>query len=247
MSGTLYELTATAAWMYMPIPIPAAAPSGWLDLLDHWQTLIGATFGGLLGVIGAWIVAISTRRREQRVAAGMVLPDLQQLCAASQTVERSQPPYDPAYLALMGISQEGANYERIKYLVGALQVRRPALFALHTPTVGQLSDIDARLYSHVFQCQMIHHIFESGIKMLGESEASSATRRLGPTHMGVYAEWAQCVEHATLACYFLDRFMFTRWPRWAHRCRMKLRPNDLDKRSKHLLTKGEILANADAS
>ncbi|MBN3831921.1 hypothetical protein [Burkholderia sp. Ac-20344] len=75
----LYQLTATAAQMCLPVPTAAAAPDGWLDLLDHWQTLIGATAGGLLGVAGAWIVAGSARRRERRVAAGMVLPDLQRL------------------------------------------------------------------------------------------------------------------------------------------------------------------------
>lgn len=75
MTASLYQLTATAAQMCQAGP--AAAPHGFLDLLDHWQTLIGATAGGLLGVAGAWIVAGSARRRERRVAAGMVLPDLQ--------------------------------------------------------------------------------------------------------------------------------------------------------------------------
>ncbi|WP_244139233.1 hypothetical protein [Burkholderia sp. BCC1630] len=57
----LYQLTATAAQTCMPVPVPAAAPDGFLDLLDHWQTLVGATAGGLLGVAGAWIVAGSAR------------------------------------------------------------------------------------------------------------------------------------------------------------------------------------------
>lgn len=89
MTATLYQLTATAAQMCLPVPIPAAALDGLLDLLDHWQTLIGATTGGLLGVAGAWIVAVSARSRERRVAAGMILPDLQQLVAAGASLEQA--------------------------------------------------------------------------------------------------------------------------------------------------------------
>lgn len=43
MTAALYQLTATAAQICLPVPVAASAPDGWLDLVDHWQTLIGAT------------------------------------------------------------------------------------------------------------------------------------------------------------------------------------------------------------
>lgn len=99
------------------------------------------------------------------------------------------------------------------------------MFALHTPAIGQLSDIDARLYSHLFQCQMVHHAFEEG--MVVRRALEEAMRQPGfedmRTFVGTptppprhYEDWRLSVEHAALANYFLDRLVFSRWPRWIH-------------------------------
>lgn len=258
MSAMLYELTASAARMCMPVPVPAAAPDGWTDLLDHWQTLIGAAVGGGLGVAGAWIVAGSQRRREQRIAAGMVLPDLHQLAAAGAHLEQLVPVEPPA-AASGSDSQKAASMpddQRISRLVKTLAARRPALFALHTPVIGQLTDIDAHLYSHLFQCEMTHRQFDDGIRLyesapqyltaaLGDRRPTAPSRPPPPATL-VYADWRRAVEHATLAAYLLDRLVFSRWPRWAHRCRMKFWPNDLDRRSAHLIETGELPATPGA-
>jgi hypothetical protein len=42
--------------------------------------------------------------------------------------------------------------------------------------------------------------------------------------------------------YFLDRLVFSRWPRWCHRVRMALRPNEFDRRSAALLKTGTLSA-----
>lgn len=47
-----------------------------LHILDHWQTLVGAITGGLLGVTGAFIVARSASNRERRNASRMLQRDL---------------------------------------------------------------------------------------------------------------------------------------------------------------------------
>ncbi|MCQ4564161.1 MULTISPECIES: hypothetical protein [Burkholderia cepacia complex] len=249
MTATLYQLTATAAQMCLPVP--AAAPAGWLDLLDHWQTLIGATTGGLLGVAGAWIVAVSARSRERRIAASMVLPDLMQVAAAGQSLET----------ALDGIpkvavfDEEQQADARASAGVRKLDVRRSRLFALHTPAIGQVSDIDARLYAHLFQCRMVHQAFEDGMDVRRDSLAAhmamsfdprdrSAIPPEAPPDRQLYADWRLCVEHATLANYFLDRLVFSRWPRWCQRVRMKFSPNDLDTRSEALLKPGPSPAAA---
>jgi hypothetical protein len=48
----------------------------WLHKLHDWQDLAGAIIGGLLGVLGALIVARSLIGRERRSAARMVMQDL---------------------------------------------------------------------------------------------------------------------------------------------------------------------------
>lgn len=249
MTETLYQLTATAAQMCQPVPV--AAPKGPLDILDHWQTLIGATTGGLLGVAGAWIVAGSARNRERRIAAGMILPDLMQLVAAGGSVERAAGgmKIDPT------LTHEQQVEGRAMLVITELDRQRPSLFALHTPTIGQLTDIDARLYSHLFQCQMAHRVFEDGVStrrafvdamLNGDFLQVPRVRKEPKSNQKIYADWQMCVEHATLANYFLDRLVFTRWPRWCHRFRMKFFPNDLDKRSAQLLKDGTLAGAAPA-
>ena len=44
-----------------------------IEWLDHWQTMLGAIFGGLIALIAALIVALAQTRRERRTAAMLVL------------------------------------------------------------------------------------------------------------------------------------------------------------------------------
>jgi hypothetical protein len=223
--------------MCLPVPVPTAAPDGWIDRLDHWQTLVGAATGGILGVAGAMIVARTQRSREQWIAAGMVLPDLQQLVAKAAAPEASLPQRQQRVTGSIFsavFNNWSAEGHRIGQAVQKLKERRPALFALHTPVVGQLSDIDASLYGHLFQCEMAHRRFEDGMAALIDNPQS-------PPPVGqLYEDWQRSAVHARLANYFLDRFVFARWPRWWHRFRMMVRPNDLDVESARLLRTGDL-------
>lgn len=71
------------------------AQAGFLGLLDHWQTLVGSLLGGALGVIGAWIVATMTIRRQRWIAASALLPDTQQLIAAHEALENALGAVEP--------------------------------------------------------------------------------------------------------------------------------------------------------
>lgn len=133
--------------------------------------------------------------------------------------------------------------------------------------IGQVSDIDVRLYSHLFQCQMTHRAFERalgsfeevdkvfrvGQKVRAESLRSGEplTQAFREEHAHLEAmiqfhatravrAWNYCTEHAELATYFLDRLVFNRWPRPLARLRMRWRPNDIDRRFANLLRTGEM-------
>ena len=233
-----YQIAQGAALMFPPA---AAASPGVVGALDHWQTLIGALAGGLLGVVGALVVARMIGRRDRRIAAAMVLPDLQQLTASYEA------------LALRLTNESGKLQSMVA--LTALLVKRPNLFALHTPAIGQLTDLDARLYSHLFQCEMVHTAFETGIRAYAASQdaisaqgVSMPPRRIPQSkpHQ-VFLDWQLCVEHATLATYYLDRLVFGRWPRALALLRMRIRPNDVDRRSAHLLKTGDIQSGENAS
>ncbi|WP_157642340.1 hypothetical protein [Burkholderia ubonensis] len=66
-----------------------------VTFLDHWQTLVGSFIGGLMGVIGALIVAGLAVRRQRWVMASALLPDTQQLRAAHDALERALQAIDP--------------------------------------------------------------------------------------------------------------------------------------------------------
>jgi hypothetical protein len=237
--STIYQLTGTAALMCTHLPLPAE--NGFAMFLDKWQTLIGAAVGGLMGVVGALLVAARATRRERRIASSAVLPELMQLRAAHMHLEKY-------------VGKEKC----IK-----LMWRRPKILTLRSPAITQLSDVDARLYSHLFQCQMTHEGFEERLEQFGRDENDArapmpnankvmAEERVQRSVASVIDAWGYAVEHATLAEYFLDRLIFNRWPAWLMRIRMRFCPNDLDRRSKHLLGTGEILgmnqqASADSS
>jgi hypothetical protein len=224
--------------------------------LDHWQTLVGAALGGVSAVVAALIVAVMVARRERRIAASMVLPEVQRLAAAQLGLS--------AYLDHWAVTEQP---ERNTAMCRHLVEQRPQVTALYTPMLGQLSDIDARLYSHLFQCQMTHQAFERELatfeehdkvflerekRRSQESRAGPRPRQVAdPDHLHLLAMlglhgaravrgWTYCVEHAELANYFLDRFVFNRWPNTWHRLRMRLCPNALDRRSAKLLATGQL-------
>ncbi|MGG1943668.1 hypothetical protein AB1286_02525 [Trinickia sp. NRRL B-1857] len=47
-----------------------------LSALHHWQDLLGAFLGAVIGIVGALIVASATKRRSRNIAALLLLPDL---------------------------------------------------------------------------------------------------------------------------------------------------------------------------
>lgn len=257
MSGVLYQITQGTARLCSSLPLP---PPGLVERLvrwtDHWQTLVGAAIGGLLGVVAALVVAAMAARRERRIAAAMVLPEVQQLVAAHEGLT--------AYLNKWAVTDP---VERQKLLCRKLVEEKPVITALYTPMIAQVSDIDAKLYSHLFQCQMTLRSFKAALARFAENDqiflAQQKTRaqsaRSGvPLTQAFHEEaghteamlqyhasravwaWTYCTAHAELANYFLDRLIFNRWPRPLARLRMLLRPNDLDRRSAPFLKTGKL-------
>jgi hypothetical protein len=55
---------------------PTTLLAAGVKLLDHWQELLGAIIGGLLGVVGALLVAHDASNREHRNASRMLQRDL---------------------------------------------------------------------------------------------------------------------------------------------------------------------------
>jgi len=211
--------------------------------LDHWQTLVGSFIGGLMGVIGALIVAAMTVRRQRWVMASALLPDTQQLRAAHDALERALQSVDPPL----------GEWARSQWRAERLALQRPTLSALHDGVaVIQVSDLDARLSAHLMLCRMRHKDLDALLQQFAAAldgwrapmpaaNAPAAKTVVQRNAERVQQAWDLCVEHGTLAEYLLDRLVFNRWPNIWHRLRMRWWPNDLDHRSMHLLNSGAIL------
>ncbi|MFM0095625.1 hypothetical protein PQQ87_08430 [Paraburkholderia nemoris] len=209
--------------------------------LDKWQTLIGAAIGGGMGAAGALIVAWNATRRERRIAATMVLPEVMSFQAADAAIKK--------ILKVSHLSKSA----QMKHVSLLLLKQRPKIRALHSQVATQLYDLDGRLYAHLAHCQMIHEEFEAALDLFGQEvnaakapltsveDAASIEAGLDVGASAVTTAWDYCVEHAALANYYLDRFVFRRWPVWGFKLKMRIFPNDLDRRSAHLLETAKLL------
>lgn len=102
---------------------------------------------------------------------------------------------------------------------------------------------------------MLHRYFEQELTEFGamENAARAPTppanvmefeERLHRKAANMISNWNLVAEHAAMAKYLLDRFIFRVWPVWIFRLRMRLLPNDLDRRSGYLLKTGKPLSEA---
>ncbi|HVW52733.1 MAG TPA: hypothetical protein VHC91_20460 [Trinickia sp.] len=231
-----------------------------LSVLHDWQDLLGAFLGAVIGIVGALIVASATKRRSRNIAALLLLPDLKSYMSLGEAIETDL--HTP----------ENSPVPRLK--VVAILHRRVALEQLHGSEANQVFDIDHRLWAHLAQCQRsdkkLTRELEACSRAQEEAQHADAelvrdnlaatpsrpiaisralrdgslTRLLART-ASVEDTFDLCIEHATLAHYFLGQFIFRPWyvPAFAVRWRMKFRPNDCDRRSRFLLKEQQVLRN----
>ncbi|MFM0283967.1 hypothetical protein P0D75_38770 [Paraburkholderia sediminicola] len=234
------QITHTAALMCSHLPLTDGFDL--VAFLDRWQDLSGAIIGGMMGVVGALIVASRATRRERRIAASALLPELMSFRALGEHVAMMVAAAPPGEMQLSTSRK--------------LVSRRPKAIVLHSPALNQLSDIDPRLYSHLFQCQLIHREFEDNLRHFSETDnaakapipaenVQAVMARLILAAARAKAAWDFVVEHSTLAEYYLNRFIFRRWPVWAFSLRMRFFPNDFDRRSAYLLKTGDLPSDKD--
>lgn len=241
-NGHVFQITQTAALMCAHLPIPDSFD--FVAFLDRWQTLVGAFVGGILGVVAALIVAFKQTHREWFIAASSLLPELMRLQANNDGIQR-----------VLEVSHQTKLQNR-RTTCRLLLKQRPLPTVLHSPSVRQLYDIDSRLYAHLSHCAMTHEQLEPALAAFKQADNDakvpnmstddvvSAEAALDVRAYAATLAWDYCVEHATLANYYLDRFVFRRWPMWFFKLRMIVCPNDLDHRSTYLLKTGKLLGEA---
>lgn len=194
-----------------------------------------------MGVVGALIVATRGTRRDRRLAASSLLPEVMKFRAKTVEMEKA--------LAVSHLNKRDTK----RYVARQLFKKMPEGNVISSPVVTQLYDLDARLYAHLTLCQLIYPQVGPQLVLFRQADnadkapvASIEEAVASGVAVDFYAQtstvaWDHLAEHALMAEYYLDRFIFRHWPVWVTKLRMRLFPNDLDRRSKHLLETGELL------
>lgn len=125
--GHIFQITQAAVLMCEHLPMPYSFD--FISTLHDWQDLAGAMIGALMGVVGAVIVATRGTRRERRIAASTVFPEIYSLRAQNDQI-----------VAAVKVSY--LTKARKKRLICDMLIRaRPTINALHSAVVTQLYDI----------------------------------------------------------------------------------------------------------
>lgn len=204
--------------------------------LHNWQDLIGTCVGALIGIVGALIVSLSSVRRRRVLAVLLLLPELKSIISLGERVKLDL--------------QESGNLGVIRLKIAAIKHRRPYYERLHSAEAQQILDVDYRLWGHLTHCQFMDKKLTIELEKYDEIEPeaertqqafvrdSSAKIPYTPLHItrafrdgaasrlrertaSVEQTFDLCVEHATLANYFVQKFVGASWYQTQIICAMR--------------------------
>jgi hypothetical protein len=167
---------------------------------DHWQELIGAFIGGLMGFVGAFIVAYAQRRREENAAAMLLISDLTAFVVSIQEVNRA--------------ANNSPGEVRTLFIVRRLIRLRSHLSPLFETARSQVMPIDKKFLAiHLSSFQIVYAGYIQALERLSISfnnnqplnEDSNFDTNVVITGI------ATLQPHAEGALYYLDDLFFQRF------------------------------------
>lgn len=207
------------------------------DFLWEWQILVGAFLGGCFALMTAFVVAGTALRREERVAARLLMVDLLSIVAAAKN------------LKALAAEDKVSETDYPGWVCEKLSWRRPHLSPLFDAHVARANDIDANLAAHLSFVRMVYqglqeHLarVENDKQVLHQTPLRGIPRSPGATAAdarGVAQALALSGDHAECASHLLNVLVLTNVPRWAKRVRMVFVPGLVEKRSRQLLETGD--------
>lgn len=208
-----------------------------VEFLGRWQTLIGAFLGGVFALTTAFVVAGTALRREQRVAARLLLVDLLSIVAAAQnlkTIAKEEKIDDAQYPS---------------WVCQKLIWRRPQLSSDFDANIARVNDVASSLAVHLSFVKMVYsglqvHLgrVENDTQVLQGTHPRGIPRSPGATAVDareVARGLALSAEHAECAIHLLHTLVLTNVPRWAKRIRMSISPVAIEERSRQLIQSGK--------
>lgn len=174
--------------------------------LSEWQELAGAFIGGIMGFLGAQLVAYKIRKRDEIIAAKIIVTDIIFIKGAIEKIKSS-------------LSQENEKY-KTEFVLQYFK-RQPALSPLFDSSMITVMPLNYELSLHLSAFRKIHLSMDSAlIRMQGRINAfESSGAKLNPESPYVKADidtiynslqmindHSECVEH------FLNTITLTKFP-----------------------------------
>lgn len=214
-----------------------AAVTAWSTFLDQirpWQTLVGATAGGVFSLGVALLVSYLARRREERAAGMLVVGALVQMVARGDALQKLAKKKE--------IDQ--ADYD--KWLSEKLTQSRPKVSALFEASLFRLMDAHPHLAAHLelfrtnfFEMDENLDRIADDYRNLHEKGKPVRPRKVMEADNKVAAwSFATAVLHADCAASLIDQFVFSYFPSW-HRIRRRLFPSTEERKCQQLLKRGD--------
>jgi len=187
-----------------------------LRSLYHWQDMLGAIIGGLLGVIGALIVSHGLLRRELRTASRMLQRDLLNVVGMvyALTGHRKVP------IAAKEGAELADELVFYRHLLSPLFEEQMAIVIGESrPVAGLLIGFHQTYSAFEFHMRKIDRIKRDGGALGGNREVAALPRTLD------MADW-----YAQACLYLVTLLEMGIARRWREALRRQLRPTDEDRR-----------------
>ncbi len=216
-----------------------------VEFLDHWQTLVGAMLGGLVGLWAALIVARAQTRRDLRAAAYMLSSELTSISAIWTALREAA-------------SKNGVAAEQFPmWATERLAHTRPRLSPKFDSYLVRLMGVDTPLAAHLDLFGKIYATIDDVLPQIEEDVEWLRTRGGGrsagggliaPRHpdqskadmRSVVRAVELAAKHADCALHLIQVLIFGRVPPALTRARMRLLPSAIERESRQLLRTGRL-------
>lgn len=201
--------------------------------LFKWQTLIGAAFGGVIGLLSALIVAKSARRHEEISAAMVLSGNLAKVVSSSQVLLKQSE------------DQGVAEQDRHLWLAEKLAKYRPNISPMFEASVMRVMPVNGKLAAHLELFRLIYADIDLILGRIADDyevfKRTGAARR-SKEEMSADADRATsgfeiAVQHAICAEHLLAKLILSNTPTF-NKLRMLLWKTKKERSCEDLLRTG---------
>jgi len=176
--------------------------------LGKWQTLIGATFGGVIGLLAALIVAHDARRRDECSAAMLLTVDLSSVLATEHALDEKIK------------SDNIQDKDKAQFTANLLMCSMPALSPMHEISQIKVMIVDVYLSAHL---SLFQTFYKDITRMVNElSEAAEIKRKTGTDTLSpgeiktkvnlIERGFRKACDHSRCSQVYINKFILGRFP-----------------------------------